>query len=320
MRYVNSHNIEDAVIYGSVVMLGNFDGMHRGHLQLFDVLAQQADACGLAKVVFSLWPHPLMHLKTGSAGFGLLLSSREKARILKELGTDVFVEYPFDDVLQNMSPEIFVREIILGKLRARAIVIGDDYAFGKNRQGDTAFLQDLGKKCGFDVHVVSAVTHGGQRVSSRTIRRHLGDRDLALCNELMTRPYQISGLVMPGKQLARHLGFPTINIDPPPEKILPPNGVYLTDTTIVELEYGQTYESITNVGINPTVAGSKSTIKRCETYLYDFNEDIYGKEVIINFYESHRGERVFKDIDALKRQIEIDVETGRKLWTKLRLQ
>ena len=297
-------------------MLGNFDGMHMGHLALFDTLTQAADTTGLTKIVFSFWPHPMSFLST--PGFGLLLSSREKARILEELGADVFVEYPFDDELRNMSPENFIMTVIVGRLRAKAIVVGDDFAFGRNREGNADRLRELGAEHGFDVHVVDSVTYGGERVSSRLIRDCVAARDLERCAVLMTRPYQISGVVRQGRQLGRKLGFPTLNISPPPEKLLPPNGVYLTSTSILSDE-GRTYESITNIGINPTVSGGDAAIK-CETYLYDFDEDIYGHEVVINFYESLRGERKFGSIDALKRQVENDIGMGREIWTRLRLQ
>ena len=318
MLYINSHTIENVGdSSGSMVMLGNFDGMHMGHLALFDVLAYEAGKAGLAKVVFSFWPHPLDYL--GAADFGLLLSSREKARILEELGADVFIEYPFDSELRNMTPETFIKTIIVGRLGAKAIVIGDDYAFGKNREGSPEHLRELGRENGFDVHVVEAVTHDGKRVSSRAIREYIAARDLTCAAEMMTRPYQISGVVQRGKQLGRELGFPTINITPPPEKLLPTFGVYITSATILD-EGGQTYEGITNIGVNPTLSGADVSTKRCETYLYAFDEDVYDREVVINFYESLRGERRFKDVDALKRQVESDIETGRKLWAKLRLR
>ena len=319
MRYINSSALENINVengHGSAVMLGNFDGMHMGHLALFDTLTQTADMAGLSKIVFSFWPHPMSFMN--APGFGLLLSSREKARILEELGTDVFIEYPFDDELRNMSPEHFIMTVIVGRLRAKAIVVGDDYAFGRNREGNAAYLRELGSARGIDVHVVDSVTYEGERVSSRLIRDCIAARDLRRCADLMTRPYQISGVVQHGKQLGRRLGFPTLNITPPPEKILPPRGVYLTSASLLSDE-GRTYQSITNIGINPTVSGGDAVTK-CETYLYDFDEKVYGHEVVINFYEGLRGERKFESVDALKRQIEKDIEMGKETWTRLRLQ
>jgi len=298
-------------------MLGNFDGMHMGHLALFDVLAQTADTAELAKVVLSFWPHPVSYM--GAPGFGLLLSSREKARILEELGADTFIEYPFDDELRNMPPGDFIKTVVVDQLNAKAIIVGEDFCFGRNREGSAAYLRELSGTHGFDVHVVDSVTYDGERVSSQLIRECVSARNFGRCAELMTRPYQLSGVVEHGKQLGRRLGFPTLNISPSPEKLLPPNGVYLTSASILSDEGGQTYESITNVGVNPTVSEGGAAIK-CETYLYDFDEKIYGKEVIINFYDSIRGERKFKDTDALKRQVTSDIETGRTLWKKLMLQ
>ena len=318
MRYINSNKIENIENkQGCVVMLGNFDGMHIGHLALFDVLSSTANASGLDKVIFSFWPHPMFYMDVPD--FGLLLSRREKVRILEELGADVFIEYPFDDTLRNTPPGDFIQATVVDSLNAKAIVIGDDYCFGRDRAGDAEYMRELGKIHGFDVHVVDSVTYQGERVSSRLIRERLSARNLERCAELMTRPYQISGVVEHGKRLGRRLGFPTLNIIPPSEKLLPPNGVYLTMTSILSDCGGQTLESITNVGVSATVSQGGTAVK-CETYLYDFDEDIYGQEVVISFFESLRGERRFKDACALKRQVDNDIRMGREMWKRSRLR
>ena len=315
MIYINSNLIENiGATRGGAIMLGNFDGMHLGHMALFDTLTKQAERGGYTKIVFSFWPHPSSFLS--GQDLGLLITSREKAQLLGSLGADVFIEYPFDAELRNMAPKHFVKTILVGKLNAKTIIIGDDYSFGKNRGGNADYLRKLGAECDFNVHVVEAVTHNGERVSSRAIRNCVATRDFVRCNELMSRPYQISGIVQQGQQLGRKLGFPTINILPSPEKLLPPNGVYLTDTTIG----GQTYKSITNIGVSPTVFGSAATIKRCETYIYGFNEDSYNEEATVRFYESIRDEREFTSIGALAEQIKNDIEKGLELWRKSELQ
>ncbi|MCL2673779.1 MAG: bifunctional riboflavin kinase/FAD synthetase [Defluviitaleaceae bacterium] len=315
MIYINSHSIENIDIgNGSIVMLGNFDGMHIGHMALFDMLTKQAEIGGYTKIVFSFHPHPQFFLCGQNPG--LLLASDEKIQLLSELGTDVFIEYPFDNTLRSMTPEEFVKTILVDKLNAKAIVIGDDYSFGKNREGNADNLRKLGAAYGFDIHIVDAVTHNGERVSSRTIRDYAATRNFKRCNEQLGRPYQISGIVRHGQQLARKLGFPTINIQPAPDKLLPPNGVYLTKTTIG----GQTYKSITNIGVNPTVFGSEATVKRCETYIYGFNSDVYGKKAVISFYDSIRDEQEFSGIDALAYQVTNDIEKGLELWKRLELR
>lgn len=315
MIYINSHSIENTDTgNGSIVMLGNFDGMHIGHMALFDILTNQAEIGGYTKVVFSFHPHPLYFLSGQNPG--LLLSGDEKIKLLSGLGADVFIEYPFDNALRSMAPEEFVKTILVDNLHAKAIVIGDDYSFGKNREGNADNLRKLGATYGFDLYVVDAVIHNGERVSSRTIRDYVAARNFIRCNELLARPYQISGIVQHGQQLGRKLGFPTINIQPAQDKLLPPNGVYLTKTTIG----GQTYKSITNIGVNPTVFGSEATVKRCETYIYGFNSDVYNQEAVISFYDSIRDEQEFTGIDALANQVTNDIEKGLELWKRLELR
>ena len=315
MVYLNSHSIENLdTANGSIIMLGNFDGMHIGHMALFNVLTAQAKAGGYTKIVFSFSPHPQYFLSGQNPG--LLLGSREKIHLLDSLGADIFIEYPFDDILRSMTPEEFIKTVLVGKLHAKAIVIGDDYSFGKNREGNADYLRKLGSTYGFDVYVVDAVTHNGERVSSSTIRDYAAARNFARCNELLARPYQISGIVVHGRGLGRTLGFPTINMQPEPDKLLPPNGVYLTETTID----GTTYKSITNIGVSPTVFGSEATAIRCETYIYGFNSDVYNQEAIVRFYDSIRDEQKFSDIDALASQVQKDIEKGLELWKKSELQ
>jgi len=297
-------------------MLGNFDGMHMGHLALYAALEEVAQAQGLEKVVLSFDPHPMIY--KGVTGFGLLLSGGEKARILRELGADAFIEYPFDHNLRNTPPEEFIMSVVASRLGAKVVVVGDDYRFGKDRSGSAAQIQKLGAVHGFDVRIAEPVMYGGERVCSSLVRACVLAHDMPKCYALMTRPYQISGVVEHGRKLGRRLGFPTINISPPREKVLPPYGVYLTSATILSPEGQHSYEGITNIGTNPTVSEGETAVK-CETFLYDFNEKVYGREAVISFYQNIRGERKFPDEHVMTRQVNIDIETGRELWKKLEL-
>ena len=291
----------------SIVAIGNFDGLHMGHLELMNCL--KSNATGLDKVVFSFCPHPTIAMSPNKEGFGLLLLSDEKRELLNSLGIDIFIEYPFDNALRNLTAEDFVKDILVGKLSARAVVMGSRSAFGKKRAGDVTLMRRMGTDLGFDVHEVKAVNIDTEVVSSTSIRGSVLSRDLQKACQMMTRPYQISGVVHQGKQLGRTLGFPTINICVPKEKLLPPNGVYLTKT---KLPSGELAPSITNIGTNPSVADGVPEI-HCETHIYDFNNTLYNSHVTIYFQKHIRGEIKFAIIEDLRTQVLADIEYGRSL-------
>lgn len=278
----------------SVVVLGNFDGVHKGHQQLFKVARIEANKRGLDSVVFSFYPHPTWVI--GKHPKSLLMSRRDKKLMVEHLGMDVLVEYPFTKDFASISPEEFFKEILIKKLKARVLVVGSNYYFGKDKAGNPESLQQLGLEYDVEVRVVEAVMENHQMISSSQIRKFILDGEIESANEMLGHPYMIVGNVVQGKQLGRTLGFPTLNLIADPDRVYPPNGVYATKVKV----YSKTYLGMTNIGYNPTVNGE---IKMIETHLFDFNQNIYGQSVEVDFYHFIRPEQKFENVEALQEQL-----------------
>lgn len=289
----------------SVVVLGNFDGVHRGHQRLLQVAMQQGKMKQLKMIVFSFYPHPSWVI--GNHPKPLIMSRRDKKQIVKSLGMDTLIEYPFTKAFASISPETFFEEILIGQLKAKVLVVGENYYFGRNKAGNPEYLKELGIKHGVEVCVVPAVKYEEQMISSTTIRNLIIEGNIELANEMLGHPYMIVGNVMAGKQLGRTIGFPTINLIADPDRIYPPNGVYATKVTV----YNKEYLGMTNIGYNPTVNGTKKMI---ETHIFDFDEEIYGETVEIRFYHAIRKEQKFQNIEALQQQIEKDSHTVKRMF------
>lgn len=283
----------------SVVVLGNFDGVHKGHQKLFEVAKYEAHKKGLETVVFSFYPHPTWVI--GNKRKSLLMSRRDKKQMIQHLGIDVLVEYPFTKEFANSSPEEFFIEVLVKKLNVCVLVVGSNYYFGKDKAGNAEFLKKIGKQYGVEVHVVEAVMTEGKMISSSKIRNLILEGKIEEANEMLGHPYTVVGSVVQGKMLGRTLGFPTINLIADPDRVYPPNGVYVTKVKV----YSKMYLGITNIGFNPTVSGEKKMI---ETHLMEFNQSIYGEDVEIYFYHFIRPEKKFENIEALKKQIASDIE------------
>lgn len=281
----------------SVVVLGNFDGVHIGHQKLLQVAKDQAKKRELKTVVFSFYPHPSGVI--GKQPKSLIMSRRDKYQIIKSMGIDTLIEYPFTKEFAGISPESFFVDILVKALKAKVLVVGINYFFGKNKAGNPTYLRELGEKYGVEVYVVEAVTLEEEMISSSTIRSLIEDGNIKDANKMLGHPYTIVGDIITGKRLGRTIGFPTINIIADPDRIYPPNGVYATKTRV----YNKDYMGMTNIGYNPTVNGTRKMI---ETYIFDFNEDLYGKEVEIRFYHAIRKEHKFDTLEALIKQIQND--------------
>ena len=277
-----------------VVVLGNFDGVHKGHQKLFEVAKHEAQKRGLETVVFSFYPHPTWVI--GNCPKPLLMSRRDKKQVVQHLGMDVLVEYPFTKEFASISPEEFFTNILIKKLKARVLVVGSNYYFGKNKAGNPTYLKGLGKIHNVEVCVVEAVMRNDQMISSSRIRDLILNGNIEVANEMLGHPYMVVGSVIQGKKLGRTIGFPTINLIADPDRIYPPNGVYATKVKV----YSKTYLGMTNIGYNPTVNGEKKMI---ETHIFDFDQSVYGENVEVDFYHFIRPEQKFENIEALKCQI-----------------
>jgi len=305
MIVLNDKNIGEDKF--TAITLGNFDGIHLGHQELISAVKGYAKKYSLKSIVFSFYPHPKSFFN--SDNFYTIFSPYEKKRIIGEFGVDELIEYPFTFDFANMEPEDFA-DFIFNEMKCRVLVVGDDYCFGKNRRGNFELLKETGHKKGAEVIKIYSVNDNGIRVSSTRIRECIRERNFEETSRLLGKPYFVLGEVVDGKKIGRKIDFPTANIIPYKKKLLPPDGVYLTKT----IYDNNTYRSITNVGKNPTVEGRERTI---ETHIFDFNEDLYGKEIKVCFYGFIRNEYKFMSVDELKKQISEDKEKALEIFAKL---
>ena len=284
----------------SVVTLGKFDGVHRGHRKLLNRVHEIARNRGLQAAVFTFSISPQIRLGTRDAG--MLMTNEERAAFLRERDVDLLIECPFTDEIRTMSPEDFVEEILVKKMRAKAIVVGTDFRFGKDRLGTPEFLENNADRFGFTVDVIEKEKDAetGRDISSTYIREMLREGRMEKVTELTGNPYFVTGSVVHGRHLGHSLGFPTINQIPVPQKMLPPHGVYMSQTQVG----GKTYQGISNIGVKPTVEGDSIGI---ETYLFDCSLDLYGQDARVELLHFHRPEQKFASVEELKEQVQKDI-------------
>ena len=284
--------------------LGVFDGIHLGHQALIGRAVEHAKKeQGLSGVV-TFEPHPIAVLAPERAPRRLLASLAHKERILDELGVDLLIVVPFDREFAELEPEAFLAQ--LGKApRLSYLTMGSDWRFGKGRRGDISLLQDFGRSEEIRVEPVDAVMMAGERISSTRIRQALRDGSLIAANEMLGRAYSVMGEVLKGKQLGRKIGFPTANLIPDNEQ-LPSEGVWAVDC---RREGGDWHPAVANLGRRPTV---ESDLERVlEVHLLDWEGELYGQTLEVRFRRFLRSEKKFDDLEALKAQIVLDVETAR---------
>ena len=284
---------------GSTVTVGSFDGVHLGHQAVLREIARRAAAAGRASVLVTFEPHPL-EVVNPQAAPPLLTTGPERREILAQTPLDYVLFLRFDRRLAGYSPEEFVRRVLLGRCGMRELVIGHDHGFGRGRSGDVETLRRLGAEDGFEVDVVAAVDVGDQHVSSSRIRRAVAGGDLDTAARMLGRPYSVSGEVGQGERRGRLLGVPTINLsDVPPQKLLPPDGVYAVR---VEWRGGRT-GGMMNQGPRPTFDDGRRLL---EAHLFDFAGDLYGEWVRIEWVERLRDVKRFASVEQLQQQLERD--------------
>ena len=291
---------------GSTVTVGSFDGVHRGHQAVLREIARRAEAAGRASVLVTFEPHPL-EVVNPQAAPPLLTTGVERREILAQMPLDYVLFLRFDRRLAALTPEEFVRGVLLERCHMRELVIGYDHGFGRGRSGDVDTLRRLGVVDGFDVDVVDAVDVGDQHVSSSRIRRAVAGGDLATAARMLGRPYQVSGRVGPGERRGRLLGVPTINLaDVPPQKLLPPDGVYA-----VRVEWrGGRADGMMNQGPRPTFHDGRRML---EAHLFEFEGDLYGEWVRIEWVERLRDVARFASVEALQQQLNRDRTRAREV-------
>jgi riboflavin kinase / FMN adenylyltransferase len=289
--------------------IGVFDGVHRGHQAVISTSAEHARSANGTPVVVTFDPHPMKVLRPREAPH-LLTATQHKIKLIRDLGVQHLLVIKFDKAFAATAPEDFVHQLVMHSKPLREICVGHEWSFGKDRRGNLALLRKLGAQFDFQVIGIPAVTLGnGEPVSSTAIRHAVETGDLAKAAEMLGRQYTILGTVVRGERLGKKIGFPTANLSAHSEQF-PPNGVYFAQATLD----GTIYHGVVNLGYRPTVSGDKSE-RVLEIYLLDFHHDIYGKDIEVRFVQYLRPEQRFENLDALVRQIELDVEQARKLCT-----
>lgn len=288
----------------SIVTIGVFDGVHRGHAHLIQRLVEQSHSSGRLAVVLTFFPHPDIVLR-GLKGRYYLTTAEERAAQLLRLGVDVVVTHPFNDALRQVRAADFVDQLIQ-HLRMNALWVGADFALGYKREGNVEFLRERGQSLGFGVEVVNLVETGTEQavISSTLIRQMLENGDVERAAALLGRGYAVYGEVVHGEKRGRRIGFPTANVAVWQEQVLPANGVYAGWAVL----NGEPFMAVTNIGLRPTFSGEEVTV---EAHLLDFNREIYGQKLVVTFEKRLRSEQKFGGIEALIAQIAADAEAGR---------
>ncbi|AUP79726.1 bifunctional riboflavin kinase/FAD synthetase [Flavivirga eckloniae] len=287
----------------TVVTIGTFDGVHIGHQKIVKHLISTGEADGLKSVILTFFPHPRMVLQK-DFNIKLINTINERRQILKGLGLDYLIIKEFTKKFSRLTAEDFVKQVLVDKLHAKKVIIGYDHRFGRNRNANIDDLKKFGEVYGFEVEEISAQDINDVAVSSTKIRKALKEGDVIKANAFLGYNFSIAGTVTKGKGLGRQLNFPTANIKVEEDyKLIPKQGSYIVKAMVDEaLIYG-----MMNIGLNPTVNGEKETI---EVHFFNFNDDIYGKNVQIELLSRIRDEEKFESVEALKMQLKKDKETA----------
>lgn len=282
----------------TVVALGNFDGVHLGHQEIIRRTVESARAGALKSAVFTFSNHTSTVLP-GIEPVKNILYEESKRSIIEEIGIDYMIDIPFTEEILSMSPGSFIKEILVDILHIREAYCGFNYTFGHKAQGNPTVLMEQGLQYGFGIHVQEPFMMDGKVVSSTWIRELISEGEMEEAARLMGRMYAIEGEVVVGNKLGRTIGFPTCNLIVDETMITPPNGVYISMCTCK----GNRHHAVTNVGNKPTIG---SYAKNIETHIFDFDEDVYGETIRVEFIRHTRSEKKFDSIDELKAQIERD--------------
>lgn len=295
-----------------VLTIGVFDGVHRGHAQLISRAVKSAAVRGVPSVLMTFDPHPVEVVRAGSHPPQLSTLHR-RAELVAELGIDVFVVMPFTKEFMKLTPEQYVEQLLVDKLHVSEVVVGDNFTFGKQAAGTVDTMRELGTRFGFDVDGVQLLGEHAVTFSSTYIRACLASGDVSAAAEALGRPHRVEGIVVHGDGRGRGLGFPTANVAPAMHGAIPADGVYAGWFTVLdENADDQRRMAAISVGTNPTFDGKLRTV---EPHILDFEGDLYGKHVAVDFVEQLRGMRKFESIEELVEAIGRDVDQARKVLT-----
>ena len=295
----------DRLSGGSTVTIGSYDGLHVGHMKLLDEVVERARTLGVPAVVMSFEPTPKEFFSADSPP-ARLMSFREKYEALRDCGVDLLFCPRFDASMRDTAVDTFIRRLLIHALNVKALVVGDDFRFAKNRAGGITELRRAGEAVGFDVKQVSSVVHDNERVSSGAIRRALAGGDLRRAEALLGKPYRMSGTVIEGHKMGRQLGFPTANFHLNRKKSAV-MGIFAARVSGVA---DCPLDAVVSVGTRPTFAGTHTLI---EAHLFDFDGDLYGKRIHVDFVQKLRDELKFDSAADLVDQMNVDAEEARSI-------
>ena len=304
MQILRNPEFSKPCINNSVVTIGNFDGVHLGHREIFRRMKEVADANGYTTVVVTFEPHPLAVVAPDNVP-PLITTVEQKAALIAEEGIDCLAVIEFTPEFSRITAESFVRDVLCSSLGMRHIIIGHDYAFGRDRQGNYETLARLGAECGFSLQDIDPVGEGDTIFSSSLARRLISNGELPATTAILGRYYAISGQVIHGRQIGSNLGFPTANISTRNE-LIPQDGVYAVMVAVDD----KLLQGACSIGTNPTFGEGERTI---EVFLLDFSGQLYGREIAICFVKRLREVRKFSDVEKLIRTIEGDIIMTREI-------
>jgi len=288
----------------TALAIGIFDGVHLGHQKIIKYLRKTAEKNNLISVILTFDPHPCNVL--GKSKIRMLQTLEQRIQEIQKFDIDTVWIIPFTPEFAELSRYDFIRQIIVEKSKAREIIVGKNFYFGKNREGDIDYLYKSSRENQFNVHSIPPIKKEGKIISSSRIRQDLGQGDLNHANQFLGRPYEITGKVIKGRSRGKELGFPTANILP--ENEIVPQGVYITTTFLDHTQY----PSVTNVGVKPTFNDSDIHV---ESHLINFKGNIYSKKIDIRFIQKLRDEKKFKSTKELSLQIENDIKTAKSFFS-----
>lgn len=291
----------------AIVTSGTFDGVHIGHQKILRTLQEIAAETGGETVLITFWPHPRLVLDPIDDKIKLLTLFDEKARVLERYGLDHLVRIPFTKEFSELSSTEFIEKILVDGLGTKTLVIGYDHKFGKNREGSFDALKANSDKWGFNIREIPRQDIENVGVSSSRIRRSLNEGDIHISNKYLGWEYCLNGTVVPGDKLGRKLGYPTANIKIDSElKLIPASGSY----AVRVIHDGKTYKGMLNIGVRPTVDGTRQTI---EVHIFDFEREIYGDAIRVQLVKRIRFEKKFESLELLKNQLSSDKEMAQKI-------
>ncbi|MCS6831557.1 MAG: bifunctional riboflavin kinase/FAD synthetase [Armatimonadota bacterium] len=286
----------------SVVTIGSFDGVHRGHQAIVRVAVQRAQELGIPAVAITFDRHPQESVQPDNAP-AYLTTLTSRLRLLLENGVQDVLVLRFDREFATLHPEAFLQSVLQRRLNARRIVVGRDFRFGHQRMGSVEYLQAVQARFGFEVEAVPDVLYRGERISSSRIRQALLEGEVQEASAMLGRAYALEGVVVRGQQIGRKLGYPTVNLSLHAPQLVPRDGIYAG--RLLHERTGNLYTAAISVGVRPTVDGTGRTI---EAYLLGFSGSLYGEQVHLAFFHRLRDERKFETLHALKAQMDRDVQ------------